>query len=453
MQSFEQKILQNISRHNLLDTHKCVIVAVSGGADSVALLCVLVSLGYKCVVAHCNFHLRGEESNRDEQHVMRIANELGCRCEITHFDVKTYEDEHKVSTEMACRELRYAWFEELRQQYDAQAIAVAHHRDDDIETMFLNLLRGSGIAGVAAMRWKNANVVRPMLNVSREDVENYLSSKNQGFVIDSTNLESEFKRNKLRNKVLPAFVESFPGADEMLAKSLTFLKENREIYNRSIEDAINRYKEGDVIKLSAMLDEYVAPTTLLFEMLNPLGFNFSQIESIIDSVGVSGRRFYARHWVAIINRNNLVLLPIDEFNRENAEYVINLSELNNGSSSIEIDNPIRLNAKIIGKSDFVPSKDGSEIYLDLEAIGENSTLRLRKWRDGDRLAPFGMKGTKKLSDIFSDAKLSVAQKNNVWVLALDDVILWVIGFRASRHFMINDSTKRILCIKNLQSGY
>lgn len=453
MQSFERKILQNISHHNLLDTQKCVIVAMSGGADSVALLSVLVSLGYKCVVAHCNFHLRGEESNRDEAHAMKIAQDMGLKCEIKHFDVSVYEKEYGVSTEMACRELRYAWFEDLRQQYDAQAIAVAHHRDDDIETMFLNLLRGSGIAGVAAMRWKNGKVVRPMLNVSRVEVEEYLSSKGQDFVIDSTNLECEFKRNRLRNKVLPAFIEAFPGADELLAKSLTFLKENREIYNRSIDEAVAKYKEGNVIKLSAIIDEYVAPTTLLFEMLNPLGFNLSQVESMIDSVGASGRRFYAHQWVAIMNRTDLELHQADGFNREKEEYEIDLSQLKDVGCCIEIESPINLSARVIDIAEFSPLKDGSEIYLDIEAISEKSTLKLRKWREGDRLAPFGMKGTKKLSDIFSDAKLSIAQKNNVWVLVLDDVILWVVGIRASRYFMINDASKRILCIKNLQSGY
>ena len=441
----EEKISKNIAQHNLLNKEDYVVVALSGGADSVALLAILSALRYRCVVAHCNFHLRGDESNRDEQHAMRIANELGCRCDVVHFDVKTYEDEHKVSTEMACRELRYEWFEQLRQKYNAQAIAVAHHRDDDIETMFLNLLRGSGIAGVAAMRWINGYIVRPMLNVSRDEIERYLNDKSLNYVVDSTNAECEFKRNKLRNEVLPVLQKAFPGAGDMLMKSLHHLKENRTIYQSAIGEAIEEYTHDNVINLSGILDEYHSPSTLLFEILSPYGFNANQVGWMIDAQNESGKLFYSSQWVAVVNRGDIELLPIEKYDNSSEEYVVDLSA--------DVSSPIALQVEAISPEEFHPQKDENVIYLDAKVLEGDPRIVLRHWREGDRLAPFGMNGTKKLSDIFSDAKLSLIEKSKVWILDRNGEVLWVVGMRASRLFKVNEKTVHILCVKNLQREY
>lgn len=443
MCQLEEKVLNNISQHGLLDKNHCAIVALSGGADSVALLAVLKTLGFQCLAAHCNFHLRGEESDRDEQHATNIARQLGVECVVAHFDVTSHEKEHGISTEMACRELRYEWFEQLRQRYDAQVIAVAHHRDDDIETMFLNLLRGSGIAGVAAMRWRNGYIVRPMLNVSRTDIEDYLAQKSIGYVIDSTNLENEFKRNKLRNEVLPVLRAAFPGSDEMLMKSLQYMKENREIYHEAIIDATKKYKQGNVICLSGIIENYVSPSTLLFEMLNPLGFNANQVQWMIDSVNESGRVFYSQQWVAVVNRGDIELCKAEKYNHCNEEYEIDLNH--------NVEYPLTLQVSVIEKTDFAPQKNKNEVYLDIAVLENNPRVVLRRWREGDRLAPYGMSGTKKLSDIFSDAKMSLVEKSQAWILERNGIILWVVGVRASRHFKVNEKTTHILCIKNLQS--
>lgn len=443
MYQLEEKVLSNISRHGLLDKNHCVIVALSGGADSVALLVVLKTLGFQCLAAHCNFHLRGEESNRDEQYAINIARQLGVECVVAHFDVNSYEKEHCISTEMACRELRYEWFEQLRQKYEARTIAVAHHRDDDIETMFLNLLRGSGIVGVAAMRWRNGYIVRPMLNVSRTDIEEYLAQKSITFVVDSTNLENEFKRNKLRNEVLPVLRAAFPGSDEMLMKSLLHMKENRKIYHEAIIDATKKYKQGNIICLSEIIENYVSPTTLLFEILSPLGFNANQVQCMIDAVNESGRVFYSQQWVAIINRGHIELCEAEKYNHCDEECEIDLNH--------NVEKPIHLQVSVIEKTDFAPQKNKNEIYLDIEVLEENPRFVLRRWREGDRLAPYGMSGTKKLSDIFSDAKMSLVEKSQAWILERNGIILWVVGVRASRYFNVNEKTTHILCIKNLQS--
>ena len=440
----EQIVSKNIERQLLLDGDDCVIVALSGGADSVALLSVLVSLGYKCVAAHCNFHLRGDESNRDEFHAQKIAKQLGVECKIIHFDVVSYEKEHGVSTEMACRELRYEWFEQLRRQYNAEAIAVAHHRDDDVETMFLNLLRGSGIAGVSAMKWKNEFIVRPMLNVSRIEVEAYLQDKGLDYVIDSTNAEVEYKRNRLRNIVIPMLRDAFPECDDMLVKSLRYLKENNKIYQKTIADAIVIYQHENEIDLLQIVNEYPSPATLLREMLAQYGFNETHIEGMIKAVNESGRKFYSQHWQAFVNRGKLIIMPQNEYIDECDEYEIDL--LHN------VNSPIKLQVENIGVEEFKVERDGSVIYLDESVLDNNPRIVLRRWRKGDRIALFGLKGTKKLSDVFSDAKLSIAQKKQLWVLERDGVILWIVGMRTSRYFAKTTTTQRLLRVKLVEKS-
>lgn len=439
----EQIISKNIKLQSLLKADDCVIVALSGGADSVALLSALSSLEYKCVAAHCNFHLRGDESNRDEVHAANLAKSYGLKIEVKHFDVALYEKEHGVSTEMACRELRYEWFEKLRVKYDAQAIAVAHHRDDDVETMFLNLLRGSGIAGVSAMKWKNGYVVRPMLNVSRAEIETYLQDKRLKYVIDSTNAEVEYKRNRLRNIVIPALREAFPESDDMLAKSLRYLKENNKIYQKTIADAIALYRHENEIDLLRIVSEYPSPSTLLCEMLAQYGFNETHVEGMIRAVNESGRKFYSRQWCALVNRGKLIMLQQNEDIVESDEYEIDLSQ--------NVHYPITLRVENIGVEEFKVERDGSVIYLDESVLNNSPRIVLRRWREGDRIAPFGLNGTKKLSDVFSDAKLSIAQKKQLWVLERDGEILWIVGVRASRYFAKTSSTKRILRVKLVEN--
>ena len=439
MLQLEQIVSKNIQHHHLLDIEKPIVVAISGGADSIALLYILYSLGYNCIAAHCNFHLRGEESNRDEKHVSKVIKRLGIIGEFTHFNVDAYTKEHHVSTEMACRELRYEWFEDIRQKHKAQAIAVAHHRDDDIETMFLNLMRGSGIMGAAAMKWKNGYIVRPMLDISRKDIEEYLHEQKIEYVVDSTNLENDFKRNKLRNEVIPTFLQSFPNADSMIAKSLGYLKDNREIYQYAIAQAQKQYKIGNTILLSKIIAEYPAPKALLHEILAPYGFNSHQIEDIINCANESGHLFYSENYVVAINRETLELSEINSFIRTDDEYEIDLSQV--------VTTPINLDVSFINPKEFTPSKSTNIAYFDAKILEENPRFILRHWREGDHMAPFGLNGTKKLSDIFSNAKLSLIEKNNIWVLEREGIIIWAVGLRASRHFAVTKATQKILVIK------
>ena len=229
---FHRQVFSFIEDENLFSSSDNLLVALSGGADSVALLRVLLYLGYKCTAAHCNFHLRGEESNRDEEFCIALCRELDVELHVIHFDTVGYAKEQGISIEMAARELRYIWFEELCNECGYTHVAVAHHRDDSVETLLLNLVRGTGIAGLTGIRPVNGRVVRPMLNVSRADIVDYLRVLGQKFVTDSTNLQDEYVRNKIRHRLIPLMEELNPSVKEGLAATATRLRSVESIYTK-----------------------------------------------------------------------------------------------------------------------------------------------------------------------------------------------------------------------------
>lgn len=437
MTDFISTIRRSIERHKLLSGDAVVIVALSGGADSVALLSALTALGYRCIAAHCNFKLRGEESERDQCHAADIARRLGAEFAVTDFNTTDHASAHGISIEMAARELRYRWFEEIRQQYSAEAIAVAHHRDDNIETFFLNLLRGTGIAGLTAMSPRRGYIIRPMLDTSRADVLDYLRSRNLNYVTDSTNADCDYKRNRLRNIVLPILRDQFPDADEAIAHTISCLQSNETIYQEAVAEAKRKYVNGSTISLTALIDKCPAASTMLFEMLRPYGFNASQAADMANSADNTGSRFISPTHTATINRGELLIRPIDSMEQPN-EYIISLDH--------DIAKPIDI--KITRFDNTTETRllktESNSILLDAAVLDGNPIFKLRKWQQGDRMAPFGMHGTKKISDIFSNARLSLHAKQSTWILTRNDEILWVVGLRASRHFSITDKTAKII---------
>lgn len=441
MDKFRFKIQEALKSRCLVSDDSRVLVALSGGADSVALLDVLVALGYECVVAHCNFHLRGEESNRDCDHAVALAESLGVEIHVKDFDVPAYESQYRVSTEMACRELRYEWFEQLREAIGADVIAVAHHRDDNIETFFLNLLRGTGIAGLTGMAYRNDRIVRPMLDCKRVEIEQYLSDRHLDYVTDSTNLQNDFKRNRLRNVILPMLEEQFTGASDAIATTIANLQGNEEVYRTRIYEIERRYKKENIVDVAQLVADEVGAETLLFELLRPYGFNATHVHDIVASIDQSGKRFYSGRCVALLDRGRLILSDESQGN-DSEEYIVDLSE--------NINSPIDLAVSIIeNDGDLSLKTDVNKVFFDAEILSCDAVFKLRHWQQGDRLAPFGMKGTKKLSDIFSDAKLSLDDKSRVWLLTRNDEIVWVLGIRASRHFAVTETTKRVLQIEIL----
>ena len=433
----KEQIQQYIIQHQLLSGEKPVVVGISGGADSVALLHILVSLGYKCIAAHCNFNLRGDESFRDEQFTIDFTKRLQVPlCKIS-FETNKYAQENRLSVEMAARELRYRWFEELLNTYDADAVAVAHHRDDSVETLLINLTRGSGLTGLTGIKPKNGNVVRPLLCVSREDIYAYIENNGLEYVTDSSNSSDIYTRNFIRLKVIPLLEEINPSVKASLARTANHLYDASLIYNHSIEEARKVIIQNNRLSISALLS-FPAPATILYEMLKPYGFSRTVCESIFTVIDKdSGKIFYSSTHRLLKDRSDLLIDVLS--GEDNRAYLINLEDDN-------VDLPVELKPEIVViKEDYQIEKDRKFAYFDFDKL--SFPLVLRHWQEGDWFVPFGMKGKKKISDYFSDKKFSLFDKEKTWLLCSGQDVIWIVGERTDNRYRIEKTTKRVLKLK------
>lgn len=436
--SLSHKVSKTITRHSLLRPQGRVIVTVSGGADSVALLSVLLELGYDCVAAHCNFHLRGAESNRDMRFVEQLTEQLGIDLYVKDFDVASRCCTTGESLEMACRELRYQWFFELLDRDCAQAIAVGHHREDQVETFFLNLMRGSGLAGLAGMRYRNEHVVRPLLDVSRQEIEAYLAEKGLRWIVDSTNASNEFARNRVRNQLLPVLENLFPGASESILKTMEILRENHDVYTAAVSQWGAKYydRDSDEVGLAEMAANEKFARAILFEMLKSEGFNRSMTDSMLEAASRDGGTFTGRGSHTRDVDHGILRAPRALLQRESGEIPVNISR--------DIFEPMHIEITHHDIREFRPERNPAVAYIDERATAAGHKWAVRHWRRGDRMTPYGMNDSKLLSDIFSDAHLSAEAKRNVWLLTCDGEIVWAIGLRASSHFTLGPDTKRYI---------
>ena len=348
-----RKIQTYIEANHLLTSDKPVIVGFSGGGDSVSLLYILNRLGYKCIAAHCNFHLRKAESNRDEEFCAQFAQNHNIVFKKTDFDTKQYASEQRISIEMAARELRYNWFETLRQKYGAQAIAVAHHSDDSAETMLLNMIRGTGIRGLCGIRPKNNYVIRPLLCVGRGDLEQYLKEESLPFVTDSSNLSDEYTRNFIRLHLLPLMEEINPSVKTALSRTSEHLMDAESIYTKYIEstekDLLHKSDNGNIrIHINDIMKQ-PAPKTILYELLRPYGFTRHVVDDIFRSMnGEAGKTFYApeSEFRALIDREVLIVSKRSERLSE----VYKIEESNDGLDDTEAPINITMRKAIVDGS-------------------------------------------------------------------------------------------------------
>ena len=424
-----------------------VLVALSGGADSVALLCVLKDMGVDVVAAHCNFHLRGDESMRDENFVRELTSGLGVDCYFIDFDVYSYSAKHHLSLEMACRELRYDFFRMKAVEVTACAIAVAHHRDDNTETFFLNILRGTGIAGLAGIKPRNGNIIRPLLDVRRADIEDYLRDKGIGYIVDSTNRENDFKRNRLRNIVIPQIRESFDGADTAIANTISNCEGCYAVYKDAIDKIRNEivYVNGRKLVIDGIkLMGTASPETVLYEFAKGSGFNADQVAGMLSALVKSntGAHFISYTHEAVIARSMIEIAPLsDECTEECVLKIDGYGSYVSGGLRITLQHKDEA---------FRIEPSSSVAYLDARIM--ECDLRLRRWREGDKFLPFGMKGYKKLSNLFVDKKLSLLDKRNIRVVTADGEIVWVVGIRASDKFRVNETTSDVVILEMLSSN-
>ena len=433
-----QKFHQYINRYNLIAEGDRLVLALSGGIDSMVLADLLLKSKVQYVAAHCNFHLRGEESDGDEQFVRGFAEKKGIQCFVKHFDTEKYAAELGISIEMAARDLRYAWFEELRQQLDYDKIAVAHHADDQAETFFINLLRGAGLNGLKGMKPQNGVIIRPMLWASREQIHRYAIENQIVWREDHTNAESVYLRNKIRNQLLPVFDELHLEARQGLYKSLEHLASENELYRELLQEKLNQIIErnGEILSIqqSAFNNQQTA-FQLLFEWLRQYGFNTDQCRFIFEAMETGiGNKYYSPTHQLVIGRNELQLSEIKTV--ENGEIQIEAGQE-------EIISPIHLRfSQFEKKSNFIIDKSPNVALLDVDKI--TFPLTLRHWRHGDRFRPLGMKGSKLLSDFFVDQKFTESQKQNAFLLvSAENQIVWVVGHRIDDRYKIEEGTQTI----------
>ena len=422
MQGALEKVRNYIRQHHLLEEGARVLVGLSGGPDSVCLARILDSLGYGVVAVHCNFHLRGDESQRDEQFVVSLCQQMGWELHRVDFDTQTYAQHRKISIEMAARELRYEHFRSLLHDTQAHVIAVGHHQDDNIETLLLNAVRGTGIRGLCGMQPRNNDVVRPLLCLTRQEILAHLADIQQDFVTDHTNLEDAYARNKVRLDVLPLLEHINPGAMKNLASTQENLTEVMKIYQQamqqSLAECVEQRANREIYIHIAKLQSHPSPISILHETLSPLGFNKAQMEDMLHTLHESGKVFTAEGRRALVDRQHIIV--------EAAHYPMPA-----------------IHQEVVDVQGLHMQKDPSHAYLDADKL--HGELTLRTPRTGDTFAPFGMGGKRKLlSDFLTDQKLTLFEKEHQSLLIDGNEIAWVVGRRSSELYRVDEHTKRVL---------
>lgn len=431
-----RKVRKYIEKKSLLAQGDKVVVALSGGADSVALLHILERLGYDLEVVHCNFHLRGEESMRDENFVRSLCEKMGLKVTVVHFDTMAYAARKKISIEMAARELRYDFFESVREKNSATAIAVAHHRDDVAETMILNLMRGTGIKGLHGIRSKNGYIIRPLLSCSKQEILDYLQHVGEDFVTDSSNLKNDYTRNKIRLEIIPLMREINPSICTTLAETAERIEEAEKIYDKGVEEGKARVIVGNNINIDVLLKE-PSPLSVIHGILHPLGFNSAQCEDILHNilVGESGRRYNSPTHIVSRDRNTLTILPIGEDN------VVAIDEELPSEGCVNTVYGDLTVEKL--PYDGVISKSACVVTLDCEKI--KFPLKLRSVKAGDKFRPYGMRGSKLVSDYLTDRKKTFFEKSRQLVVTnADGSIVWLVGERIAAPFAVGKGTAHII---------
>ncbi len=427
------RIQKFIDSHQLLDRSELHLVGLSGGADSVTLLLILRELGYRVEAAHCNFRLRGEESDRDENFVKELCAKLKAPLHLIHFDTKSYAEQHQVSVEMAARDLRYGYFRELCKDISAADVCIAHHRDDAVETLLMNLLRGAGIHGLTGIRPKIDFVRRPLLCITRQEIVDYLDSIGQPYVTDSTNLEADVLRNKVRLRVLPLLEEIAPGAAANIDKTANYLREAEKVFQAEMRREQGAYlnADGNTVEIE-LLQQLPSPSSFLHEWLMPLGFNSTQTEQLLGCLSDTGCEFSSATHTLVVDRKHLVVEPI-------AQPMKSVKMPECGTYRYDESTAYKLEIA----DDIEISKSADVATLDADKV--KFPLTLRPVGTGERFVPFGMKGSKLVSDYLTDLKFSILEKRRQLVMVdASGAVIWLVGRRTDNRFRIDNDTKRTL---------
>ena len=397
-----------------------------------ALLLLLKEQGFRIHAAHCNFHLRGEESDRDEAFCVELCGRLGIELHRAHFDTKTYADLHHVSIEMAARELRYRWFEQLRQDIGAAAICVAHHQNDSVETILMNIIRGTGLRGLTGIQARNGFVLRPLLCVSRDEIERFLAERGQSYVTDSSNLTEDYMRNKIRLQVLPLLQTLNPAVLNHILQTA----ENLAAAQATIDVLLKGIGGSKSLNLSEYTD-YLSREYVTFEWLRNYGFNGSQVHQLLASD--TGAIFTSPMGYEVLrDRNRLLVEPVLEPMKplkipEEGVYVLPQMAVSNHP-----DSKIR-----VKRTSVTVSKDSAIATLDSQKV--QFPLTVRRVAEGDWMVPFGMKGRKLLSDLMTDQRMTLFEKRRQLVVVdAHDEVIWAVGLRTDQRVAVTSDTAETL---------
>jgi len=430
-----ERLRKHIEQRFPFLTGKKLLVACSGGLDSVSLCYLLKELGFDIALAHCNFSLRGIESDDDQAFVDQLATKLEAPFFSERFDTESYARDHKLSIQMAARELRYQWFEELLKNFRYDYVLTAHHADDALETFLINLTRGSGLKGLAGIPEVNHTTVRPLLPFTRDEIFSYAKNNELYWREDSSNEKTDYLRNKLRHDVIKPFkassnqlLKNFKKTQRNLTGSMELVNDYMAlIYNLVIKEV----PEGYTIDIKKLL-ELPNSNTLLYELLHPFGFTaWPDISDLLT--GQTGKQIFSPTHSVLKNRDVLLLTVLPEDQPERSYFI--------SEDTSEITEPIHLQLE---KAAHFEITNANTVFLAADTL--TFPLQLRKWREGDVFHPFGMKGKKKLSKFFKDEKLSLVAKENVWVLCSNETIVWVVGMRLDERYKVTKDTESILRI-------
>ncbi|KJF43382.1 tRNA lysidine(34) synthetase TilS [Draconibacterium sediminis] len=435
---FDQFII-NSKEKQLIKSGQKILLAISGGIDSMVLLHLFERSEFEYGIAHCNFRLRGDESDGDEAFVREQVEQHGTAAHFETFDTIEYASLKGISIEMAARELRYGFFERIRKEYEYDCIVTAHHQDDLIETFFLNLSRKTGIKGLTGIKEKKGKLIRPLLFASREDIERYAAENSISYREDSSNNEVVYQRNFLRHKILPLFSELNPAFKKNFMASVDNLKVAYDVYKDAIGDEIQavltKDKEQSVISIPA-LQNASHPKTVLLEILSGFGFNASVVDAVFQSLDtLSGKQFFSKTHRLVKDRDALFIQELT--NDEDRVYYIEEDDM-------ELFAPFNISIERLVAKDFAIIKEANIACIDLDEV--QFPLLMRKWQQGDYFQPLGMTGFKKVSDFFIDRKMPLHEKENTWLLCSGKKIVWIMGHRLDNRFKVTPSTKQVLKI-------
>lgn len=442
----QEKFIEYLRRFSFIQPKQKQLVAVSGGVDSVVLCDLMVATGYDLVIAHCNFQIRGEESQRDERFVRGLAEKYGKEFLVRAFDTETYARENKLSIQVAARELRYGWFktiltDESRPELKASYILTAHHANDNIETLLINFFKGTGISGLHGILPVQGKILRPLLFARKKELLQYANEKGLPYVEDSSNVSDKYTRNFFRHQLFPLLSGIYPNVEENLLRNIERFVEAEELYKQSVDQHKKKLLEvkGNEVHIPVLKLQKTTPVaTIVYEIIKNYGFKAGQVNEIIGLFeSESGKYVSSSSHRIIKNRRWLIISP-----KQLQEAALLLIEADD--KKIVFEHGELTLEKVTKSAPFQIPVDQNIAAIDMSQI--TFPLILRRWKQGDYFYPLGMKKKKKLSRFLLDQKLSKIDKENVWVIEMNKKIFWIVGHRIDERFKILPSTKEVLKI-------